>query len=272
LGSSGSYEDLFLANLGLVDDVVRFIARCHRLTPTDAEEFASLAQLKLIENDYGVFRAFKGQSKLRTYLVAVLTHLFLDDRTARWGRWRPSAAAKRLGATALLLERLVYRDGLDHESAVEVVRTNHHAPESVAALHAILAKLPQRTSRRPSDEEPADPPDPSPGADEAVFASELAEDGGRVRAALERALAALDPRERLILRMRFEDGRTGKEIGAAVGEDEARIFRTIEKLTKRLRKSMESEGIDARAVAELLDHDGLEGRVPEFRRPVSLKR
>jgi RNA polymerase sigma factor (sigma-70 family) len=258
LGSSGSYEDLFLANLGLVDDVVRFIARRHRLTPTDAEEFASLARLKLIESDYGVFRAFRGQSKLRTYLVAVLNHLFLDHRTALWGRWRPSSVAKGLGPTALLLERLVYRDGLDHESAVEVARTNHHVPESVAALHAILAKVPQRLSRRPSDEEPADPPDPARGADEKVFASELAEDGGRVRAALERALAALAPRERLVLRLWFEDGRTGKEIGAAVGEDRARIFRTIEKLTKRLRKSMESEGIDARQVAEILDHDGLE--------------
>jgi RNA polymerase sigma factor (sigma-70 family) len=258
LGSSGSHEHLFLANLGLVDDVVRFIARRHRLTPTDADDFASLARLKLIENDYGVFRAFKGESALRTYLVAVLNHLFLDHRTALWGRWRPSAAAKGLGATALLLERLVYRDGLGHEAAVEMARTNHRVPESDAELHAILAKVPQRIPRRPADEEPADPPDPSPPADEKVFASELAEDGGRVRAALERALSALAPSERLVLRLKFEDGRTGKEIGAAIGEDGARIFRTIEKLTKRLRKSMESEGIDARQVAEILDHDGLE--------------
>jgi len=273
LGSSGSYEDLFLANLGLVDDVVRFVARRHRLTPTDAEEFASQARLKLIENDYAVLRAFKGESTLRTYLVTVLSRLFLDDRTARWGRWRPSAAAKRLGATAVLLERLTVRDGLSGDAAIETARTNHQVPESAAQLRDLLQQLPARVPRRPPGDEIEDLPDSSPGADAEVAASERTAAQGRIHAALERAIAPLEPRERLILKMRFEDGSRVNEIATAIGEDARRLYRVIEKLVARLRESLTSDGVNAPEVLDLLDHEGLtEGAIAEFPRRVSLGR
>ena len=271
MGSSGSYEDTFLANLGLVDDVVRFIARRHRLTATDAEEFASLARLKLIENDYAVLRSFRGTSSLRTYLVTVLSHLFLDDRTARWGRWRPSATTKRLGPTALLLERLIARDGLSEDAAIETVRTNHQVPESVVELRALLQRLPARVPRRPPSDEIEDLPDPSPGADAEVLASERTAAQDRIQAALGRAIAPLEPRERLILKMRYEDGSRVNEIATAIGEDAKRLYRIIEKLAARLRESLTREGISAREVLDLLDHEGLkEGAMAEFPRRVSL--
>lgn len=271
--SSGSYEDLFLANLGLVDDVVRFIARRHRLTPTDAEEFASLARLKLIDNDYAALRAFKGDASLSTYLRVVLTRAFLDDRTARWGRWRPSAAAKRLGPTALLLERLTARDGLSGGAAIETARTNHGVPETVAELHALLERLPARVPRRPSGDEAEDLPDPSPGADAEVLAAERAASADRIGAALERALAGLDARERLVLRLRYQDKLPVNRIAAVVDEDPKRLYRTIDKLELRLRASMERDGIHADEVRGLLDHEGLKGAGRgESARPVSLER
>ena len=273
MGSSGSYEELFLANLGLVDDVVRFVARRHRLTPTDADEFASLARLKLIENDYGVLRAFKGGSTLRTYLATVLNHLFLDDRTARWGRWRPSAAAKRLGPTALLLERLTTRDGLSEDAAIETARTNHGVTETVVALRALLAQLPERVPRRPSGDEAEDLPDPSPGADAEVLASERSVSGDRIGEALERALTTLETRERLVLRLRFQDALPVNQIAAIVDEDPKRLYRTIDKLVLRLREAMTGDGISAGEVLDLLDHEGLreDGRAETARR-VSLSR
>jgi RNA polymerase sigma factor (sigma-70 family) len=273
LGSSGSYEEIFLANLGLVDDVVSFIARRHRLSPTDGEEFASLARLKLIENDYAALRAFKGESSLRTYLVTVLNHLFLDDRTARWGRWRPSAVAKRLGPTALLLERLTARDGLSVDAAIETARTNHGVPETVADLYALVERLPGRVPRRPSGEEPEDLPDPSPGADAAVLALERSVSSDRIGDALERALTALEPRARLVLRLRFQDRLPVNRIAAVVGEDPKRLYRTIEKLLLHLHESMTHDGIHADEVRDLLDHEGLkgDGRAESARR-VSLSR
>jgi RNA polymerase sigma factor (sigma-70 family) len=271
LGSSGSYEDLFLANLGLVDDVVRFVARRHRLAPTDADEFASQARLKLIENDYAVLRAFKGQSTLRTYLVTVLSRLFLDDRTARWGRWRPSAVAKRLGPTAMLLERLTTRDGLSEDAAIETARTNHQVPESAAELRDLLQQLPARVPRRAPGDAIEDLPDTSPGADAEVAASERTAAQDRIQAALERALAPLEPRERLILKMRFEDGSRVNEIATAIGEDTKRLYPALQKLFARMRESFVRDGIDAPEVLDLLDHEGLrEGAIAEFPRRASL--
>lgn len=258
MGSSGSYEDLFLANLGLVDDVVRFVSRRHRLTAADAEELRSQARLKIIDDDYAVLRAFKGESSLRTYLVIVVTRLFLDDRTARWGRWRPSATATKLGATAVLLEQLVSRDGLGHDEAVESARTNHRVPESAAELHDLLGKLPRRTSRRPTDDEPTDVPDPAPGADAAVLATERSESQARVHAALRRALATLGPHERLLMRMRYEDDTHVSHICVALGEDQKRLYRTFEQLCKGLRAAMTADGVDPAEIADLLGQPGLD--------------
>jgi hypothetical protein len=53
--------------------------------------------LKLIENDYRILRSFEGLASLGTYLTTVIARLFLDFQIHEWGRWRPSAAATRLG-------------------------------------------------------------------------------------------------------------------------------------------------------------------------------
>ena len=88
------------------------------MTPDAADEFASWARLRLFEDDCAVLRKFRGESTIRTYLTTVLVHLFLDWRNAQWGRWRPTASARRLGPLAIELERLVLRDGRDYEEAV----------------------------------------------------------------------------------------------------------------------------------------------------------
>ena len=40
-----------------------------------------------------------------------------EARIAEWGKWRPSAVAKRLGPTAVLLDRLLTRDGRPFDDA-----------------------------------------------------------------------------------------------------------------------------------------------------------
>ncbi len=72
----------------------------------------------------------------------VVQRLFLDHRNRQWGKWRPSAEAKRRGPLAILLERLVVRDGWTFEQAVETLRTNHRggggwdAPRALREAHA----------------------------------------------------------------------------------------------------------------------------------------
>jgi RNA polymerase sigma factor (sigma-70 family) len=85
-------HDFFLANIAVVDGVIRLICRRQHLPPEQAEEFRSLAYLKIIQDDYQVLRRFAQRSSLRTYLVVVLQRALLDYRASRAGRWQPLVA------------------------------------------------------------------------------------------------------------------------------------------------------------------------------------
>src|SRR5215471_14474916 len=118
-------EALFLASLPVIDAAVSQVCRRHYLQAAEADEFASEVRLHFIEKHYEPLRQFRGQASLRTYLGVVVNHLFLDYRNRLWGKWRPSADAKRQGLLAILVERFVTRDGWTLEQAIEMVRVNH---------------------------------------------------------------------------------------------------------------------------------------------------
>src|SRR5262245_30687429 len=103
-------EQLLLANLDVVDAVVARTAHRHRLSAAERDELASMVRLKLVDNNYLVVRRFNGRSSFRRYLTVVVKRVLLDWRNALWGKWRPSAVARRLGTLALWLEELLYRD------------------------------------------------------------------------------------------------------------------------------------------------------------------
>ena len=94
---SSASEAGFLSNLAIIDRIVRFICRRHKISESEAEDFSSEVRLRLVENDYEVFRRFQHRSSLRTYLTIVIQRIYLDYRNHLWGKWRPSAEARRLG-------------------------------------------------------------------------------------------------------------------------------------------------------------------------------
>src|SRR5882672_2358170 len=94
-------EVLLLANLAWIERVVGALARRHGLSADDRADFASWVKLKLVEHDYRVLQRFRGESTITTYLTTVIAMVYRDYRAHRWGRWRPSAAALRLGRLAV---------------------------------------------------------------------------------------------------------------------------------------------------------------------------
>ena len=140
-------EARFLANLPVIDDVTAKVCRRHRLSAAESDDFQSDVHLHFIERNYEVLRRFEGRSSLTTYITVVVQRLFLDRRNRLWGKWRPSAEARRLGPTAILLERLVARDGWSAEQALETLRVNHNVVVD-EALRALCEKLAKRTPSR----------------------------------------------------------------------------------------------------------------------------
>ena len=134
--SQPSARQMLESNLDLVRDLIRHVARRHRLRTEEAEEFSSYVWLKMVEGDHRIFRGFRGRSSLRTFLTTVVHRLFLDFRVQAWGKWRPCAEARRLGEDAVELDRWISRDGHSLESALEVLqrRRADHLARRVARV------------------------------------------------------------------------------------------------------------------------------------------
>jgi RNA polymerase sigma factor (sigma-70 family) len=241
-------EQEFLAQLPVIEKVIGWVCARRGLGGADAEDFASVVKTRLIENDYEVLARFEGRSSLKTYLAVVVNRLYLDFQVQRFGKWRPSAEARRLGPIALRLERLLDRDGLSFDEACGVLESDPRVSETRDALWALRLRLPQRRSRGGARAGP-EPEEPGPPAAERVFRQMLAD---RTFATIRRTLTCIPARDRLFLRLIMETGLSVAEAARALGEDQKALYRRREALLKRLRADLEAEGIGAADAQELL--------------------
>ncbi len=255
-GDQISPQTQFLEHYALIQRIVRFVCARHQLSGPEADEFSSHVSVKLIENDYAVLRKFQGRSSLRTYLSVVVERLFLDYRTASWGKWRPSVEARRIGEVGVLLERLLTRDGHSFDEAAEILRTNHRIPLSLAEIEAMAARLSPRTPRRFEGEEVLAkmPVDDAP-VDVMLIGKEARGASERVRVALRAAVDRLDPQDRLILAARFIDGWTVPRIARTLQLDpkaQKALYARIETILGTLRSDLEASGLDGESVTHVL--------------------
>ena len=238
-------ERLFLDNLKVIDDIVAFLAFRHHLNAEEREELNAGVRLKLIDDNYAVLRKFAGHSTLKTYLTAVIHRYFLDRRIEQWGKWRPGIATRRNGPTAVLLDRLISRDGLSFEEAVETLRTNHGVSESREALERLCELVPQRAPRRfVGEERLADVPAECPMEDALIRKMDRAAHAAALERALEAALAQCEPDDRLLLKLRFQDGLQIARIARLLGVEQKPLYRRLERIIATLRAELESRGID----------------------------
>jgi len=246
-------EELFVSHLPLVERIIAFVCSRHHVLASEADDFASDVKLRLVDNDYAVLRAFRHGSSLRTYLTVVIQRMFYDFRIRAWGKWRPSAEAKRAGPVALLLERLLVRDGHRFEEAFELL-ANHGVSLERAACERLAARLPARDRRRfESDKELVNMASNSPSPDELVSSAELDMTAVQISQALRKVLLRLPGEDRLILALSFEDGRSVSEIAAVMSLDQRRLYRRVDRLLRLLRAELEAEGLDGQKVRSVLE-------------------
>lgn len=243
-------EEQFLSELALIERVIAWVCARRCLRGADAEDFASTVKLRLIESDYEILGRFEGRSSLKTYLTVVIHRLYLDYQTQRFGKWRPSAEARRLGPVALRLESLLYRDGLTFEEAIGVLQTDFGVSESREALYELSQKLPPRSSRREFSG-PNEPAEPGSGSS-TIEQAERQDLARRTFLVLRRALGRLAARDRIILRLHIEDGLSLADVARCRGEEQKGLYRKRDALLKQLRADLDLEGIRRGDVQELL--------------------
>lgn len=248
-------EETFLAELPRVERVIGATCRRHHLRAEEAEEFAATVRLKLIADDYAVLRKFEGRSSLPTFLTTVVERLFLDWRNQIWGKWRPSAEARRLGPLAVRVETLLAREG---HSLVEVVRilAAPGAAEAVdrAQVESLAARLPVRMRRHREGTEQLDRlPAPAARPDQELEAREREAERVRTEELLAAAIAGLASADRLLVRMRIEDGATVADMARALGVEARPLYRRLEGIYRTLRHELEARGVRARDVVALFE-------------------
>ncbi len=258
--SADACRQLLVDHHGAVVDAVRFVVSRHRLSRDLADELRGRVMLHLASNDYAALRVWRRECSLHTYLVTVITRVFLDFRNQEWGKAKPPAAARRLGPVAMLLWKLTHRKRLSFDEAVETLRVDHGVRATRDELWAMFAALPAGAGRYFVDvSELAQREQPGAEADALVESGERRRQAGRVEQALEQALASLGPEDRLILKMFFTNGMTRAEIARVLQLDQQRLYPHFLSLVTRLHQSLLADGItasDVRGIVGVADLPG----------------
>lgn len=246
--------DLYTTHADTIESALAHTCRAHRLTPDAADEFASWARLRLFDNDQAILRKFEGRSKLRTFLITVIQRLYLDWRNAEWGKWRPSAEARRVGAVAIELERLVLRDSHTYDEAVQTLAARELA--TPAECERAWVQLPRRPRRKRVDEEDMATLPSSSSASDGVDHEEARLEAVAAVNALSAAIKALPPADQVLVQLHFWGGKTVARIAAMTGSDQKALYRRFDKIKAELRRTLEAEGVSPRMLEGLGDTVG----------------
>jgi len=249
-----SAERTFLENLRTIVRIASFVARRNHLNTDEANEFVQEVQARLIYDDYAIIRKFESRSSFSTYLTTVIVRLFQQWRVELWGKWRPSAEARRLGDKAITLERLLTRDGFTFDEAVKVLTTPASSPYTKAELEAIYVRLPLRAPRPMlvSDDAAPDMIAVDADADDRVEMHDRERAARNVAAAVDHLLESMDPEDRLILQLRFWQALKVPEIAQRLQMEQKKIYKRLDRLFVAMRHALEEAGVAKSDIGTLL--------------------
>jgi RNA polymerase sigma factor for flagellar operon FliA len=241
---------LYTDHADVIEAVLSHICGTRRLVADTCQEFSSWVRLRLLENDSAILRKFSGRSSPRTFLMTVIQRLYLDWRNREWGKWRPSAAARRAGPVAAELERLVLRDQVSFDEAVTQLQAQG-LTTSRDECDRIWATLPQRPARRVATDVDLDGTPAADGPSDLAVAEQQrrAEQAGE---ALTDVLTSLDAGDHVILRLRYQDGFTVARIAQLMGHDQKALYRRFEQILNQMRQALLARGVSAADLTDVL--------------------
>lgn len=240
-------EALFLQHLPRIEKTIGALSRRHGFRDADASDLASWIKLRLIEDDYGILRKFRGESSITTYLAVVIATLIQDYKVQRWGRWRPSAAALRKGPAAVKLESLVYRHGYQLAHAAEQMRSRGETNLSDRELASLLAELPRRGPPRPREvsDETLDTQPSASSAEDFVEQGAAAEERQIVESALRAAVGRMTPEDQCILTMRFWQDMSVADVARTLNVPQKPLYKRLDRAVAELRRELIKHGISS---------------------------
>jgi RNA polymerase sigma factor (sigma-70 family) len=240
---SGESGHRLVPYLPLLDKLIGHEGRRRRLRGDEIEDLGSYVRLRLLERGGEVLDKFQGGSSIETYLAVVVKRIYLDWRRQKWGDWRPSTLAQRLGDVAVELERLWVREALAWDHVQATLHSRFGQEAAPAALEALRDQLgSQRRPKLAGEEALESLRDPSASADAALLERERKEAADRLARTVEESIAGLEPEDRLVLRLHFKEQKSLRTIAEVLGCDHRRIHRQVGRVLWDLRQQLSERG------------------------------
>jgi len=253
MDAAGYYKD----HLKQIDEVIGIICRKHGIAHEEEKDFAQHVHLQLIENDYKKLRAFKGSSSLKTYLHTVISRIFIDQVRSKW---HPSAEAKRMGATAVELEKLVHRNQYAVTEACQILASNPSTAIDENTAHEMLGKLHLKKPRPTRIDDPEEHllrfPDPAPDPEERIAHKRLQQKKQKIVAMIGEIALSLSGEDKLLIKLLFISNRKISEIARLLGKEDRLLYKRTQAILRKMKEAMADAGIGEGDVREILDGMG----------------
>ena len=177
-------------------------------------------------------------------LHSAIQRAMMDYQNKLWGKWRPSAAACRAGGLGIAYDRLVSRDGLSIQDALETLSASWPGAPSPDQLAQLLGNIPPRPRRRQVEFGQEGERLPTGTSPEVRLQNRRT--AGIVTNRLRKALQKLSGEDRALIRARLVEGRTLRSLALEQQLDTRVLYSRYEKIKRTLRQSVcRSEGIDS---------------------------
>ena len=237
-------ERLFIAEQPTIKAAIVQTARRYRLNRTEIDDLTSDVALKLIDGDYAVLRKFQGRSSLRTYLTVVVQRVLLDSRVAKWGKWRASALARRSGPAGILFEQLYAQGGLSFDAACAAIERTLGGPIDRDTFRKLAARQSARRRLHAVCLDDVAHVLTAPANPASVLLDEDARvDAERKARLLARAIDALPPVDRHLIRRRFFDNASIASVARETAQDQKLLYRRMSRLLTQLRHRLEGQAL-----------------------------
>ena len=249
-----SWEAQFVEQLPVIERAIASFGRRYGMSADEIADLSSSIKLRIVEDGYAVFRKFRHESSIATYLTVVVTMFAREYRVQQRGRWRPSAEAQRRGPVAIGLETMVHQKGHTLSEAGAVMRSRGETTMSDRELGELLRELPRRAPLRPVEvsEDALRTAMATEDAAARVSAEEDAAVRGRVQHVLESALDGLPIEDRLLLKLRFWQDASVADAARVLGVEQRPLYRRLERLMNDLRQRLAGAGVTPDQVRDLI--------------------
>ena len=244
--NSGQLDAGWEAFLETYSAVLHSITRQFEVDNSTSDDCFEFVCAKLSDNNFRRLKAFnpEGPAKFRTWLTAVTGNLCRDWRRSVYGRQRLPENVRQLPEFDQLVFECFYRHGMTHHECLHVLKsrftklTLEQIGDANARLHSVLSSK-QRWQLSITRSEPR-------SIDDTVAEIEANDDGPEFhvqseedRLRVEKAMARLEPQQRLILRFRYQQDLTLKEVAQMLGlADPFTARRQIDAALAALSKAM----------------------------------